>query len=319
LKRSVLKEVKYRREEVLVGAAPGEDCAVLALAEDEVFITGTDPVTGAVKDIGKLAVHVAVNDIAASGGEPIGLLISALLPEGTEEGELKEMARQVGGECEKLQIQLLGGHTEVTGAVNRPILTVTGIGKAKKQAFLQTGGAKAGQDLVMTKWAGMEGGSIIAKEKEEELKTRYPLSFIRDAQQMDGFLSVLPESRIAAVRGASAMHDVTEGGIFGALWEMASAAGTGLEVDLKKIPIRQEIVEICNFYEINPYMLTSTGSLLIATDKGHDLVRELEKEGIPAVVIGKLTEGNDRVILNDGEKRFLEPAKPDELYKTVTF
>ena len=111
------------------------------------------------------------------------------------------------------------------------------------------------------------------------------------------------------------MHDVTEGGIFGALWEMAEASGVGLEIDLKKIPIRQETIEICEFFDLNPYKLISSGSMLMASEKGYDLARELEKEGIKATVIGKFTSSNDRVVVNDGEISYLEPPKTDELYK----
>lgn len=113
------------------------------------------------------------------------------------------------------------------------------------------------------------------------------------------------------------MHDVTEGGIFGALWEMASAAGVGLEIDLKKIPIRQETVEICEVFDINPYQLISSGSMLIGTDHGSQLVEALKRAGIHSAVVGRATEGNDRVIFNAEEKRFLEPPKSDELYRAL--
>ena len=122
LKRSILKEIKNKREEILIGAGVGEDCAVLALKEDEVFVTSTDPITGTTKDIGRLAVHVTVNDLASSGAEPVGLLISALLPTSIEESDLREMMHQIEETCEQVHIQVMGGHTEVTEAVNRPIL-----------------------------------------------------------------------------------------------------------------------------------------------------------------------------------------------------
>ena len=128
-------------------------------------------------------------------------------------------------------------------------------------------------------------------------------------------MSVLSEAAVAVRSGVSAMHDVTEGGIFGALWEMAEASGVGLEIDIKKIPIRQETVEVCEFFGINPYQLISSGCMLMAAEDGNMLVRELEKAGIPATIIGKATEGNDRVLINADEQRFLEPPKTDELYK----
>ena len=128
---------------------------------------------------------------------------------------------------------------------------------------------------------------------------------------------MLSEAAVAVRSGVSAMHDVTEGGIFGALWEMAEASGVGLEIDLKKIPVRQETIEICEFFGINPYELISSGVMLMAAKDGNRLVMELAKENISACVIGKATEGNDRVLLNDGERRFLEPPKSDELYKVI--
>ena len=140
---------------------------------------------------------------------------------------------------------------------------------------------------------------------------------VEEAKGFDRFLSVIPEAATAIKSGVRAMHDVTEGGIFGALWELAESAGVGLEIDLKKIPVRQETIEICNFLDINPYELISSGAMLMTADNGHDLVRALEREGIPAVVIGKVTDNNDRVVINDDERRFLEPPKADALYEAL--
>ena len=152
---------------------------------------------------------------------------------------------------------------------------------------------------------------------EEELKTHFAVPFIEHAKALDAYISVQSEAAVAVTSGVSAMHDVTEGGIFGALWEMAEASGVGLEIDLKKIPIRQETVEVCEFFGVNPYLLISSGCMLMAAQDGNHLVRELEKAGIKATIIGKATAGNDRVLLNEDERRFLEPPKTDELYKVI--
>lgn len=317
LKRSILRQIKTKREEVLIGADVGEDCAVLALPEEEVFVMSTDPITGTVQDIGRLAVQITANDIASAGAEPVAVMISALFPEETTEEELRTIMRQVEDTCSELKIQVCGGHTEVTRAVNQPILTATGVGRAKKDKLILTGGAKPGQDVVVTKWIGLEGTSILAKEKEAQLLGRYPSHVIEEAKAFDRYLSVVPEAATAVESGVSAMHDVTEGGIFGALWELAESSGVGLEIDLKKLPIRQETVEICNFLDINPYGLISSGSMLMTADNGYDLVRALNKQGIPAVVVGKTTDNNDRVVINEEERRFLEPPKSDELYKVL--
>lgn len=317
LKRSVIRQIKTKRKEVLVGADVGEDCAVIALKEDEVFVMSTDPVTGTAVDIGSLSVHITVNDIASAGAEPVGVMLSVLLPETIEEEEIRAMMQQVEETCAKLGIQAIGGHTEVTRAVNQPIITVTGIGKVKRGKLVTTGGARPGNDIVVTKWLGLEGTSIIAKEKEKELSDRFSPGFLREAQQFDRYLSVVPEAAVAVKSGVTAMHDVTEGGIFGALWELAEASGVGLEIDLLKLPIRQETVELCEYFGLNPYELISSGSMLMASANGYDLARALEQAGILAAVVGKATAGNDRLIWNGGEKRYLEPPKADELYKVT--
>ena len=205
----------------------------------------------------------------------------------------------------------------MTDAVNRPVLSVTGIGKVKKDRMLPTKGAKPGQDIVITKWAALEGTAILAKEKEEELLQKFPAFLIEEAKGYSQYLSIIKEAAIAGKSNVSAMHDITEGGVFGALWEMAESAGVGLTIDLKKIPIKQATVEICNYFDVNPYEMMSSGSLMLAADNGYDLVRVLEEAGIHAAVIGKVTEGNDRVVTNGEETRFLEPPKTDQLYKAL--
>ena len=315
LKRSIFKQIRTKRGEVLLGAGVGEDCAALKLEPGEVFVRTTDPITGTVKDVGTLAVQVTVNDLASSGAEPVGVMLTVLLPEEITEEDIKEMMCQVEEACAGANIQVMGGHTEVTKAVNQPVISVAGVGKAREGRLISTAGAKAGQDILVTKWIGIEGTSIIAKEKEKELRTRFSADFVDTAKGFDQYLSVLPEARLAADFGVSAMHDVTEGGIYGALWELAEASGIGLEIDLKAIPIRQETVEVCEYYGLNPYYLISSGCMLMASDRGHDLARELQKAGISAAVIGKAVEGKARRILNGEEESFLERPKTDELYK----
>lgn len=317
LKRSVFKQIHTTRQEVLLGAGVGEDCAAVKLAEDEMFVISTDPITGTSTDIGNLAVHITLNDLASAGAEPVGVMLTILLPEQAKEPELKKMMGQIEEVCAAANVQIMGGHTEVTRAVNQPLINVCGVGKAKTGKLVSTAGAKAGDDIVITKWIGLEGTSIIAKEKETELLSRYPVQMVETAKKFDQYLSVLPEAAIAVKSGVSAMHDVTEGGIFGALWEMAEASGVGLEIDLKKIPVKQETIEVCEFFGINPYELISSGSMLMAAGDGNMLVRELKKQKIAAAVVGKAAEGNDRVLINEEERRFLEPPKTDELYKVL--
>lgn len=315
LKRTILKQITSNREEVLIGAGIGVDCAVLAFKEDELMVMSTDPITGSTKDIGILAVHATINDIASSGAEPVGVMLSILLPVRNSEAKLKRIMEQIVTTCDSLQVQVIGGHTEVTAAVNQPIVTVTGVGKMKRNAVLCYENIRPGQDLVLTKWIGLEGTSIVAKEKEEELLKKYPKALVDQAKEFDQYFSIVPEAAIARKFGVISMHDVTEGGVFGALWEVGESADIGLSVNLKKIPVKQETIEVCEMFDLNPYSLISSGALLIVTENGHDLVDEMVTEGIQAAVIGKIMDGKDRVVINDGERRFLEPPKSDELYK----
>lgn len=314
LKRSVFKKLKVKRPEVLVHSGIGEDCSALTAGSD-VIVLSTDPITGTAKDIGRLAFHITANDIASSGAELIGMLLTIIFPPGSTEDELKEIMEDVTALAEQYKVEILGGHTEVSSAVNQTLVSVTGVGKIARDRMIQTGGLRPGQDLVVTKWIGLEGTSILAKEKEEILRERLPREIWETARDFDQYLSVVPDAETAMEVGVTAMHDVTEGGIFGALWEMAAASGVGLEIDLGKIPIRQETIEVCEIFDINPYMLISSGSMLIGTDHGSRLVEELKKAGIHSAVVGYATAGNDRVIVNGEERRFLEPPKTDELFR----
>ena len=197
LVRSVLKQAKHRREEVLVGPAVGQDCAVMALGEDEVFVMSSDPITGTVKDIGSHGIYITANDLAASGAEPVGVLLTVLLPENVEEPQIRQMMQDAERTCKELNMEIMGGHTEITNVVRQPLLTVTGVGKTKRKDLLLTMQVQPGQDIVVTKWIGLEGTAILAKEREEELLKRFNPELVRTAQEFSRYLSVIREARIA--------------------------------------------------------------------------------------------------------------------------
>lgn len=199
--RSVLKEVGHRRAEVLVGPSVGQDCAVLEAREGEVLVLSSDPITGTTKDIGSHSVYITANDLAASGAEPVGIMLTILLTPDTEEAELKNMMRGVEKTCKELNMEIMGGHTEITDVVRQPLISLTGVGKMKKEELLVTSGVKPGEDLVVTKWIGLEGTSIAAKEREAALLKRFAPAFVETAKQFDQYLSVLPEAKIAKAWG----------------------------------------------------------------------------------------------------------------------
>lgn len=319
LKRSVLKQIKTKREEVIHGAGLGENCAVFTInaekfSSEEVYgVTSIHQVVLEGTDAAYYAIHRAVNNLAAAGAQPVAVELALLLPEKTEESMLRSIMERAEETCASLQIQLAGGSTKSMSAVSYPVATASIIGR-RTQADIPK--AVPGQEIVITKWIGLEGTAILARQKEESLLKRYPLRFIKEAQSFDRWLSVVPEAATAMKSGVCRMHDASEGGIFGALWEFGRISGVGLEIDLKKLPIRQETIEICEFLELNPYELLSGGALILATDNGMALVEELAAQNIPAAVVGRVTDNNDRVVINEDERRFLELPKSDEIYKT---
>lgn len=313
LKRSVLKKIKTHRDEVVSGAGIGKDCAILAFGEEETVLSVT-PVTAPVTELSSYAIPMALNNVAVAGAEPVGVMLSILLPEETEEAEFQQIMEQAEDVCHTWNVEILGGHTEVTPAVAKPIMTVTGVGKKEAARAGYPQGIKANQDIVVSKWIGLEGTARLAKEHKEELCSKYPARMIEEAARYDKYLSVIPEAATAMKSGVCGMHDVSRGGIFGALWEMASGAGVGLEVDLKKLPIKQETVEICEFFELNPYELLSGGCLIMVTEDGNGLVAALAREEIPAVIVGRTTDSNDRILYNEDEKRYLDMPKRDQIY-----
>ncbi|MCR4658396.1 MAG: hypothetical protein K5770_19520 [Lachnospiraceae bacterium] len=186
-----------------------------------------------------------------------------------------------------------------------------------KKELVSGKGTIVGDDVIVTKWIGLEGTFIIAGKREQELNRHFNPSFIRGVK---GFAELLPTFNDTGAVSGSEMHfirEVSECGIFGALWEMAEALKSGLNIEIKSIPIRQETIEICEYYRINPYWLLSGGSLLIAAPDGYGIVSKLIAKGLNAAVIGKITAGNDRLLLNGEGRRYLEPPKGDEINKVV--
>lgn len=183
--------------------------------------------------------------------------------------------------------------------------------------MFQCGKKKAapGEDIVMTKWIALEGTALIASGCQDALCRRYPSDLVGTAADFFRYLTVEQEAACAAKSGADYLLMPREGGIFGGLWQLAADNGVGLVVDLKRIPVRQETIEVCEFFDINPYELLAGGCLLIAVQNGSEMVRALKGQGICAAVIGRTTQGNGRMICHGDETRFLEPARGDEIYR----
>lgn len=319
LKRSVLRYIKTNRDEVIKGAGVGEDCAFL-VCQGEKLAVSTQTVTIPTKQAGYLAIMAGANNLMAAGAEPIAATLAVTLPAAAEEAVLKEIMKRAQVCCEELGIQIAGGHTQVSRALISPVVsaTVTGAVKQKesvKKEIPYTGKKPVNMDIVISKWIGLEGTFLLAEEKEEELRSRYPMALLYMAKECGTHLCIRKEAAAAWEAGVRVMHDASSGGVFGALWELSRKLETGFTVDLKKIPVKQETIEVCEFYGLNPYQLLSGGALLMVAEDGSALVRELEQQGVPGTVIGHTISGNDKLIFNQEEIRYLEPAAPDEIGK----
>lgn len=313
LKEIVLNRFKIKNEDVLVGPSLGEDCAAISFGSDVCVLT-TDPITAATKNIGELAVNININDIASSGIKPIGILVTLLVPPNKNVDDIKKIIEEINNTCERFGIDVLGGHTEITDAVNRVVVSVTAIGKGKREKFIKTGGAEIGDDVILTGYAGLEGTSIIAHEYENYLKKSLSSDIIEKAKNLLQDISVLKVSQIASEFGVTAMHDVTEGGVLGALWEIAEAAGKGIYIIKENIPILKETIDICKVLNLDPYRLISSGCMVITCKDGVGLCTKLKENGINAEVVGKIIEC-ERIIETNGNIEILNQPYSDEIYK----
>lgn len=315
LKRSMLKPLQFKREEAMFEPSVEEMCFGVECGEDETILCSGTVLYGDEKDLGVFAMAQVINDLATRGAKAVGVSVHIMLPPYAYESRLKAMSECIARAGSAHAVQVLCAKAEVSPAISKAIVHMNGVGVLKKGTLVQSSMGKPEQDIVLLKWIGLEGTFRVMREKEEELKSRFVNAFLNRVRQMESELFSDEELNIAKDYGVSAMHQITGGGILAALWEIAEASGIGLCVDLRKMSIRQETVEICEYFHLNPYQLTSAGSVLIIAERGEELVQKYEEIGIQATLLGKTTVDTARVILGGEEKRFLDKPAPDELLK----
>lgn len=317
LESIVFKNITYQRPEVITRPGIGEDCAVVDFGEYECILS-TDPITGASDEIGSLAVHISCNDIASNGVAPLGIMLTVLLPVGTTEAEIEKIMRQAGETAKELEVEIIGGHTEITPAVVKPVIISTALGRAKKGASPEAGKIQPGDLMLITKEAGLEGAGIIASDHQERLKGVLSPAEWQEAVAMLSRVSVVKEGVIAGQVGAVAMHDITEGGVLGAVWEMCEIASVGGEVWLKDIPVSPVTQKICRHFDLDWLRLISSGCMLIILrpNKRAEMEKALKEANIPVSCIGEIKPRQAGVYLvADGERTPITPPDSDELYR----
>lgn len=313
LEKYVITGADKINENIVVGPQVGEDCSIISMQNKYCVLT-TDPITAAAADSGRIGVNICCNDVASAGVKPFGILVTILAPSGTEAEKIRDVMEDIRRASRELSIDILGGHTEITDGVNRMILSITAIGMG--DSFVRTGGAQTGDDVVVTGYAGLEGTAIIAKDYFSQLKDRVDEQVLLKGQKMLKDISVVKAGLIAAEHGAHSMHDATEGGILGAIWEVAETSGKGVYIYKERIPIANETIAICNAAGADPYKLISSGCMIITCKDGEGLCRKLDSEGINASVVGKITEGSKIVRTGDTEYEIAAP-EADEIYSII--
>lgn len=318
LEKYIFNNLNSNRDEVRVRSGIGLDCAVLDFGGD-LIVTSTDPITGASKNIGSLAINVSVNDVSCQCADPVGVLMTVLIPPSATIEELKEIIEDANATAKKLNVDIIGGHTEVTEAVNKILISTTVLGRVNREVIPDIKKVKAGDVVAVSKNVAIEGTSIIANERDdiEEVLNEEEIKF---AKALSENISVLKESKLALKHGVKHMHDITEGGIYGALWETGAAIGYGIRANYNDIPILDITKKIAEFYSIDSMKLISSGSMLMVFDKDEfeNFKSDAEKNGIKVTKIGEVTKEKVMEVFTKDDVIRLSDPDSDELYKVIS-
>ena len=292
----LLSQAPTVHERLLLGPGVGLDCAVVEFGS-LLLVLKSDPITFASEEIGWYAVQVNANDIATTGAIPRWLLITLLLPEGNTTAQLvDQISQQVFGACREIGVTLVGGHTEITVGLDRPILIGTLIGEVDRQDLITPRGANPGDRILLTKGVPIEATAILAREFPHRLRQALSQEEIDQARAFlrDPGISILREARLAVQAGrVTAMHDPTEGGLASALWELAEASDHTLVVDLTDVPIPPLSSRICQIFDLDPLAAIASGALLltVASQDASPISRAIQNAGIPCAEIGEVQAG----------------------------
>jgi thiamin-phosphate kinase len=322
----LLKDIVFRclgapDPRVILGPRIGEDASVIDF-KDKVLVVHSDPITGASENIGWLAVNIAANDIATRGVKPLWMLIVLLLPEDMSSAMLQRITRQIDEAAKELDIAIIGGHSEVTPSIKRPIIIATAMGETKREKLVQSSGAKPGDHVIITKGAAIEGTAILSTELAERLTRELGLKIVEKAQRFIERISVVKDALTAMdVGGVHAMHDVTEGGVAAGLQEIAWASNVGIVAYEKKVPIHNETRLICQALKIDPLKTIGSGALIISAHpkKAEEIVASLRENDIPASVVGEIVNKSDGsyILRKNGAKLDLTKPVKEELWRAL--
>ncbi len=309
--------------DLLVEPAIGHDAAAVAFGDD-VLVVKSDPITFVTDSAARYLVAINANDVACLGGRPRWLTVVALLPTGqTSSASVESLFADLRDTCLPLGISLIGGHTEVTLGLDRPILVGTLLGTATRERLVKPGGARVGDALLMTKAIGIEGTALLAREKAEELRPLLGDERLREAAKLlhrPGISIVRDAEAVLRAPGVHALHDPTEGGVAMGVREIAAAAGVGAELLADSLPMLPETRTICDHFGLDPLGLLGSGSLLVAADRYHvaAILAAAREDGIPIARIGQILPRDEGfVLIESGGTRALPRFEADEVTRVL--
>ena len=320
LERCVFPRLGIPSERVLRGAAVGEDAPIIDMG-DKVLVIKANPITGTERNIGYLAVHINANDVATRGAKPLWFLSIILLPEMAEERVLDKITSEVHEACSILGVQVIGGHTECTPGLKKPLFAGFMVGEAPKNRYLSSNKPEIGDLIVMTKSGGLEGTSILANDLSHILKGKVKPETLKRSKRLVKEISIVKEAlKAIEIGGVHALHTPTEGGIQNGLYEIAVSSGLGIEVFIDKIPFLPETVEVSKALGVDPLKLMSSGSLLMSVNASmvDVIVGALTDLGIKATVIGKITPSGKPIFVSGSTRKKIEPVEQDEVYRLLS-
>ncbi len=306
-----IEKYSHKDETVVVGPQIGEDATVIDFRE-RYLVAKTDPITFVVEELGYYAIQINANDIATMGARPKWFLATLLLPENkTTEELVEDIFSQVSRACRELDISLCGGHVEITYGLDRPLIVGQMLGEVDKNKLIRSSRAQVGDDILLTKGIAIEGTSVIAREKDEELEKSFGREFLQRARNYlyQPGISVVKEALLAVEAGeVHAMHDPTEGGLATGLYELSQASKKGMLIDEDKIPILPECRVLCKRFGLNPLGLMASGALIIALppENSGRLLALYRREGIEGSIIGKVVEEKAGLSLGKGKLPYFE-------------
>jgi hydrogenase maturation factor len=317
----ILPKLGRRDKNLLIPPIHGVDAAAIRISRDAVMVVAEDPTFGMpvlMPFFGWAIVHICASDVAVLGAKPRYMLISLLLPPNTLIETFKMVWNQINDECKKLGISIVGGHTGVYPGIGYPLNGgCVMIGFCRKRDLRPASNAKAGDVLLITKGVAIEAAGILAYQAEEELKKIYGSEFVEDAKKLFFQMSVV-EDALTSARYCHAMHDATEGGLINAVYEMAEASNLGVIVYEKDIIIPEPAEKICAYFEIDPLISISEGTLVIAAPKKNiGMIRKaLRKKNITSAVIGEFTESKEKILIRkDGSEEKIKPVENDPFWE----